>query len=275
MKKTRVTNLQGHLLGLWTPFIASLCPFFCSRFFFRSLASLDMYDGFSKFMEFSNMTHLIWWSFFVTIVQPWMAGEELHFPWASMNSKTRPFGADSTQPTQVFGICYGLQELFWGISVKDKGKGHDINETRVCNLDLLPPTKLWNLWGGSQAFVGGVPRLKINTFWQVVFVAACGWSKNRWADDEMGKFVAALELILQSLDTEVKENWENERGKRWFPPRPRKNILNNWYYFYVTIKSWCFGSVSPSSKESEAEEGTYVQPSWLMLDHREANLPRN
>lgn len=182
------------------------------------------------------MTHLILWSVFAS--QNFCGdrstldgGGKNTFPLSLDASKTRPSAA-SSQPTEVFGICYGLQELFGEFPWKTKGKGHDINETRKQPTGPIPH-KIVKFMGGSQAFVGGVPRLKnFNIFWPLVDVEVV-FVMSRWWNGEMcGRF---------GVD-EVKESWENEGGKRWFPPR--KNILNNWYEnFYITINSWCFGSV--------------------------------
>ena len=85
--------------------------------------------------------------------------------------KTRPFGADSTQPTQVFGICYGLQELFG--DMKDKGKGHEKMKQGLATGPTTPQN--CEIYGGFPSICWWCSSFKnVNTFWQVVFVAACG-----------------------------------------------------------------------------------------------------
>ena len=124
--------------------------------------------------------------------------------------------------------------------------------------------------GGSQAFVGGVARLKTSTHFGRLFLLQLVGEVRTDEQVVMGKFVAVWSW-LQSLDTEVEENWENEGGKRWFPPR--KNILNTDTKISTTIKSWCFGSVSPSSnKVKQKKEHMCSRPGWHSIIGRHTFL---
>lgn len=168
---------------------------------------------------------------FAEIVQPWMAGEKIHFPWASMLQKLDLLQLRLSR-LRFLAFATVFRSFLGNFHERQRERGMT-SMKQGSNQPDLSPTKLWNLWGGSQAFVGGVPRLKnFNIFWPLVDVEVV-FVMSRWWNGEMcGRF---------GVD-EVKESWENEGGKRWFPPR--KNILNNWYEnFYITINSWCFGSV--------------------------------
>ena len=114
-----------------------------------------MYDGFSKFMEFSNMTHLIWWSFFASHIfcgdrSTLDGGGRTAFPLSLDAPKTRPFGADSSQPDSGFWHLLRSSGAFWEFGdMKDKGKGHDMKQGFATN---------WTYPPQNCEIYGGVPK---------------------------------------------------------------------------------------------------------------------